>query len=146
MDYYVCRALYNIYHKPPNKPQHTPRLWAAPVYGQKITQKITPTSAATPLYDKGKRHVQSIAGTFLYYSNIYPCTKSPLKEISTKQSYLTKGMLRKNKNYHGLPRYLPQRHPHIPHKQHDRQHRIRLRLPFPPQILQPRHSFVHLWK
>ena len=54
-----------------------------------------PTSTAALLDAKDKHRVQSISGTFLYYSKIYPCIKPDLKNISTEQSAPTEDKLAK---------------------------------------------------
>ena len=86
MDGYARRALTKFDHKPPSRPQHAPHPYNAPIYGSKQPQKATVEAKATPLDAEGKRRIQAIAGTFLYYSEIDPCIKPALNEISSAQA------------------------------------------------------------
>jgi len=72
-------------HKPPLRPQHAPHAWNKPVYGQKIQYANTDTSKK--LDAKGIKHVQSIAGTFLYYGRAQnPLILPTLNIISNQQA------------------------------------------------------------
>ena len=86
MDGYARRALTKFDHKPPSRPQHAPHPYNAPIYGSKTPQKATVQAKATPLDAEGTRRIQAIAGTFLYYSEIDPCIKPALNEISATQA------------------------------------------------------------
>ena len=86
MNGYARRALDKFGHKPPSRPQHAPHPYNAPVYGSKQPQKATVLAKATPLDAEGTRRIQSIAGTFIYYSEIDPCIKPALNEISSVQA------------------------------------------------------------
>jgi hypothetical protein len=85
MPSYVPKALHNLGHKPPTRPQHAHHQWTAPVYGQKIQLANTDLS---PLLDKlGIKRVQQISGLFLYYSRgCDPTIIVALNEISNSQA------------------------------------------------------------
>ena len=95
MNGYARRALDKFDHKPPARAQHAPHPYNAPVYGSKQPQKATVEAKATPLDAEGTRRVQAIAGTFLYYSEIDPCIKPALNEISATQASPTEDTKRK---------------------------------------------------
>jgi hypothetical protein len=82
---YVSKALATLGHTPPQRPQHAPHLWTAPVYGAKT--QFAP-SDISPLLDlAGIRRIQQIAGTFLYYSRgCDPTIITALNEISHQQA------------------------------------------------------------
>jgi hypothetical protein len=64
---YVPEALARFQHKPPCTPQHQPYLHIKPTYG--ATAQYTKDVDTTPLLDKeGKKHIQEVIGTFLYYA------------------------------------------------------------------------------
>ena len=86
MDNYVQCALTKFNHIPPDKAQHTPHSWNATIYLLKVAQILTPISQSPPLEKKVTRQIQSIAGMFLYYSDIDPSTKPALNKISSQQS------------------------------------------------------------
>ena len=73
-------------HPTPNKPQHSPHRWNAPVYGTKIQRAKAPDTSKK-LDKKGKKKVQSVAGTFLYYGRaVEPPILVALNDISTQQA------------------------------------------------------------
>ena len=90
MDGYGERALKHFDHPAPDKPQHAPHAWIAPVYGRKTAQMPTPDPDEPTLDKKGSHRVQSVSGKFLYYSNIDYCIKPALNEISSQQAKPTK--------------------------------------------------------
>jgi hypothetical protein len=64
---YVPEALARFQHKPPRTPQHQPYLHIKPTYG--ATAQYTKDVDTTPLLDKGgKKNIQEVIGTFLYYA------------------------------------------------------------------------------
>ena len=71
---YLIRALEAFDHPPPKRPQHAPHKWIEPIYISKQQQQRTAISTANPLKQNGTTRVQSINGTFIYYSwGVYPC-------------------------------------------------------------------------
>ncbi len=63
---YVPKALKKFQHSPPLQPQFSPHQWHRPNYGARIQYATTPDSS--PALDKyGKKYVQSVVGSFLYY-------------------------------------------------------------------------------
>jgi hypothetical protein len=87
---YVARALTKFAHPTPDKPQHAPHEWTAPICGRKTAQQPTPDPIEPILDTKGTTRIQSVSGTFLYYSNINYCIKPALNEISGQQAKPTK--------------------------------------------------------
>jgi hypothetical protein len=84
---YVPRALAKCNHPPPLRPQHAPHKWIEPVYGSKKPQNPAATSKAPSLDKHGIHRVQSISGTFLYYScGCDPCILPALNEIASEQA------------------------------------------------------------
>ena len=73
-------------YRPPVRPQDTPHLWNKHVYGKHI-QLATQQSSAPKINSIDTNRVQSINGTFLYYSwEVDPTILTYLNEISTFQS------------------------------------------------------------
>ena len=68
------------------KPQHASHPWTAPIYVKKTAQRPTATNTSPLCDNKWKQTVHSIAGTFFYYSEIDPCIKTALNEISSRKS------------------------------------------------------------
>ena len=63
----VRKYLERFQHPIPPLPQHSPYKWLATTYGAKV--QYPPNATTAPKLDKrGITHMQSIAGTFLYYS------------------------------------------------------------------------------
>ena len=89
---YVERALARLQHPAPKQPQHAPHRWTAPSYGSKV--QLAPVDT-TPLLDaKGKKYVQSVTGTFSYYSRgVDPCMQPAINEIAAKQANPTEATL-----------------------------------------------------
>ena len=83
---YVQKALEKYQHPAPPKPQHSHHCWNEPVYGQKV-QYAAPEDKSSKLDSKGKRKVQSISGTFLYYARVVePIILVALNDIGTQQA------------------------------------------------------------
>ena len=86
MPKYVLSAIKKFGHPYPRRPEYSPHKWTQPAYRQRI-QYVTRTEAGTPLNTTGKRQVQSIVGTFLYYGHaVDPTILAALNEISTHQA------------------------------------------------------------
>ena len=85
MPNYIKKALEKFTYTP-KTPQFSSHECARPNYGSKI-QYTQPPDNTTTIDKNGKRRVQSIAGTFLYYTRaIDPTMIIALNEISTVQS------------------------------------------------------------
>ena len=94
MNNYNRRNLEKFGHKPPAKPQHAPHSWTAPVYGRKTAQKPTVSTPSPSLDSKGTKRVQSVAGTYTYYSEVDPCIKVALNEIASQQAKPTEATIK----------------------------------------------------
>lgn len=67
MPNYINNLLSELKHKVKTFPQYAPHKWTEPAFGQK-RQYAKPTSDLPILDKKGIRYVQSVVGSFLYYS------------------------------------------------------------------------------
>ena len=92
---YVEQALVRFKHQRPLKPQHQPYPHVPPKYGAK--QKFPEHEDASPLLDKaGKKSVQEVRGTLLYYARAVECTiLAALGSIATQQSAPTENTMKK---------------------------------------------------
>ena len=91
---YIDKALTKFQHCP-TTPQYSSHEYPRPNFGQKVQYASDPdiSGKTTP---KQTKHVQSIAGTFLYYSRaIDPTMIVALNEIASVQSEPTKITLKK---------------------------------------------------
>ena len=86
---YVIRALRKFGHPKPKRLQHAPHKCIEPVYGSTQLQQPTTESTTEPLEPKGITDVQSINGTFIFYSQVNPCILVALNEIGSDQSKST---------------------------------------------------------
>ena len=82
---YVEQALVRLKHQRPRKPQHQPYPHVPPKYGAK--NQFAKQEDESPLLDKsGKKVVQEVCGTLLYYSQAVDCTMlAALGSITTHQ-------------------------------------------------------------
>ena len=96
---YVPQALKRFNHPPPRKPQHQPHPHIKPKYG--ATKQFAPDKDTSPLLDaNGKKYVQEVVGTFLYYARTIDCTMLPaLGSIATQQANPTERTLAKVKQF-----------------------------------------------
>ena len=86
---YVMKDLAKYQHPPPLKPQHAPHKWNAPIYGQNI--QLAPNPDTSENGQKGKKKIQQISGTFLYYGRaMEPPILVALNDIGTQQAATTK--------------------------------------------------------
>eukprot|EP00957_Ditylum_brightwellii_P020335 1534363-Ditylum_brightwellii.AAC.1 len=87
---YILKALEKFQHPVPKFPQHCPHQWNRPVYYMKV-QYATAHDNLSSLDAKGTKRIQSIMGTFLYYSRALegPALLA-LNDIGTQQSTPTK--------------------------------------------------------
>jgi hypothetical protein len=83
---YVPEALARFQHKPPHTPQYQPYLHIKPTYG--ATAQYTKDVNTTPLLDKkGKKYIQEVIGTFLYYARCVNSTMlTALGSLATQQA------------------------------------------------------------
>ena len=86
MHMYVKKTLKKYNHPSPVRPQYSPHRWNKPVYGNKI--QMATEEPKTSLLDKdGKRRIQSIVGTFLFYGRaVEPTVLTALNDMATTQS------------------------------------------------------------
>jgi len=92
---YVPEALKRFNHTRPRKPQHQPHQHVKPKYG--AAKQFAPDDDTSPLLDaKGKKFVQEVVGTFLYYARAVDLTMLPaLGSIATQQANPTEQTLAK---------------------------------------------------
>lgn len=84
---YIEKVLHKFQHSKPTKPQYAPHTWTAPVYG-KSTQHAKGPDTPPLLDEAGKKYVQSVVGSMLYYSRAVDPTMLPaLNEIATSQAH-----------------------------------------------------------
>ncbi len=83
---YVPEALARFQHKPPRTPQYQPYPHIKPAYG--ATAQYTKDVDTTPLLDKeGKKCIQEVIGTFLYYAHCVDSTMlMALGSLATQQA------------------------------------------------------------
>ena len=66
---YIAQALHKFQHPAPKKPQYALHAWLTPTHGQKVQYALPPETL--PVLDKkGTELVQSITGTFQYYTKV----------------------------------------------------------------------------
>ena len=96
---YVPDALVRFQHPHPKKPQHQPYPHIEPKYGEK--KQYAPDEDTSPLLDhKGKKYVQEVVGTFLYYARALDPTMLPaLGSIATQQANPTENTMKKVKQF-----------------------------------------------
>jgi hypothetical protein len=84
MAQYVMKQLIKYGHVTPAKPQHCPCLPNAIQY-RKDNQTLTPSNDS-PLLDKaGKKRIQQIVGSFLYYARaVDPTIVMALSDLSSQ--------------------------------------------------------------
>jgi hypothetical protein len=90
MPQYVPDKLHEFAHVAPKRPQHTPHPSPATRFG-KSAQEMTPPDTSAPLSTDGKKRVQQIVGSFLYYGRAVDITiLKTLNTLSRQQSKPTK--------------------------------------------------------
>ena len=95
---YVQKALWKYNHPTPSRPQYAPFRWTQPAYGQKIQYAQEHQTANELLDEKGKRRMQSVVGTFLYYSRaVNPTVLIALNDLATYQAAPTIDTLKHSK-------------------------------------------------
>ncbi len=88
MPVYAIKNLtrYNHLHLPPLKPQHCPYMPTPITYG-KDNQATTPRNTSPLLDAAGKKGMQQISGSFLYYMcTVDPAILMVLSTIAAQQS------------------------------------------------------------
>ena len=94
MPNYVEKTLKKLNHKKPNKSVTAPHKWNMPAYSRK--PQMAPIDKSPPLDDKGKKRIQQIVGSFLYYARAIDSTILPaLNEISSSQAHPTENTKKK---------------------------------------------------
>eukprot|EP00957_Ditylum_brightwellii_P210636 15365206-Ditylum_brightwellii.AAC.1 len=93
MSSYIPKALDKFQHKAPIYLQHCPYQWNRPIYGKKV--QYAKLSNTSPYLDaKETKQLQSIVGTFLYYSRAIDGPALPaLNDINTQQSTPTQATI-----------------------------------------------------
>ena len=92
---YVEQSLVCFKHQRPQKPQHQPYPHVLPKYGAK--HQFPEHKDESPFLDKaGKKFVQEVCGTFLYYSQAVNCTMlAALGSITAQQLAPTENTMNK---------------------------------------------------
>ena len=95
MAQYVMKHLIKYGHVAPAKPQHCPYSPNAILYG-KDNQAPTPSDESPLLDEAGKKRVQQIVGTFLYYARaVDPTIVMALSDLSSQQSAPTENTMKR---------------------------------------------------
>jgi hypothetical protein len=83
---YVPKAHTRFQHTPPCIPQHQPYPHVKPTYGAKA-QYMEDVHTSPPLDKNGKKYIQEVFGTFLYYARCVNSTMLPaLGSLATQQA------------------------------------------------------------
>ena len=83
---YIERALARFDHPKPKKPQDNPFKYIAPEYGAKV-QYAPEEDLSEPLDENGKKRIQEILGTLLYYARaVDPTILVTISSLSTQQA------------------------------------------------------------
>ena len=83
---YIARALQRFEHPHPKKPQDNPYKYIAPDYGAKV-QYAQEADSSEPLDEKGKKRIQEVLGTLLYYARaVDPTILVTISSLSTQQA------------------------------------------------------------
>ena len=92
---YVTKKLTQYNHPKPKRPQHCPYTPAPVQYGRK-TQTPIPTDDSPPLDKDGKKRIQGIIGSFLYYARaVDPTILMALSAIAADQANPTELTLKR---------------------------------------------------
>jgi len=94
---YISKALQRFGHERPRRLQNSPHPHVAPPYGAKA-QYVEPDEISTPLDKEGKKYIQAVTGTLLYYSRaVDPTMLVALNAIATQQASPTQKTLERVK-------------------------------------------------
>jgi hypothetical protein len=86
---YVQRALQRFNNAKPQRAQHSPHKWTAPVYGARQQYAAQDNTPALDL--QHVKRVQEVLGTLLYYGRAVDCTMlAAIGSIATQQASATK--------------------------------------------------------
>ena len=86
MPAYVQKQLTRYEHKKPSRPQHCPYTPHPITYG-KNNQTVDPIDESPPLDEAGKKYIQQVVGSFLYYARaVDPTILMALSDIATQQN------------------------------------------------------------
>jgi hypothetical protein len=86
MPAYVHKQLTRYAHPTPKKPQYCPYTPNPIVYGSK-PQAAAPTDESPPLDEAGKKRIQQVVGSFLYYARaVDPTILMVLSDIASQQN------------------------------------------------------------
>ena len=102
---YVPEALTRFQHPPPRIPQHQQYTHIMPNYGAKT--QFTENVDTSLLLDKtGKKYIQEVIGTFLYYARCVKSAMLPgLGSLTLQQSNLTENTQKSGPSIPRLCRY-----------------------------------------
>ena len=90
---YVQGVLTSFHHSRPNKPQHQPYPQVKVTYGEKA-QYATADDNSQPLSPIGKKIIQEVTGTFLYYARAIDAIMLPaLDSLETQQAAPTENTM-----------------------------------------------------
>jgi hypothetical protein len=85
---YIARVLQRFVNPKPERPEHSPYAWAAPVYGSQQQFATNDTSPAVNLKDT--TCIQEVLGTLLYYARAIDCTMiTAIGSIATQLAHAT---------------------------------------------------------
>ena len=91
---YVSKALARFNHTKPTRFQHAPHRWNRPIYGRTV-QYAEKEDKSPKLDAKGKKLVQKIVGTFLYYGRALETPSLvALNDIGSQQASPTENTLK----------------------------------------------------
>jgi hypothetical protein len=95
MPKYVKKQLVRYEHVPPKKPQNCP-FEPNPVHYGKKSDQIKPEPDSPPLDEKGKKFIQRVVGSFLYYARAVDMTiLMALSDIASQQAKPTEKTLKR---------------------------------------------------
>jgi hypothetical protein len=96
---YVPEALVRFQHPQPIKPQHQPYPHVKPIYGA-TKQYVMAADTSSPLNKAGKKFIQEVIGTFLYYARCVDSTMlAALGSLATQQANPTTNTMSKVKQF-----------------------------------------------
>jgi hypothetical protein len=99
MPKYVMKQLTRDAHPTPDRPKHCPFL-PNPITYAKDTQAPTPTDDSPLLDGAGKKHIQEVVGSFLYYARAIDLTiLMELSNIATEQAAPTENTKKQVKKF-----------------------------------------------
>ena len=99
MPKYATKALERLQHPTPPKPQNAPHQYTPPQYGAKAQYTKVPNTS--PLLDKkGKKYIQAVTGTFLYYGRaVNPTILVAINALATEQSKPTEATMERVRQF-----------------------------------------------